>query len=198
MNSFLRDCTVPDRTLTGVSFLKPKRMDPAEYLAFIPLLIYGIGITDLLGQWKRFFKMEDRFLLYIIITIMLIEAAIYNVFIYLSVVNELPGHSYIRYLGVLFPPILFQMLVNVFTPDKGSKTREYFNQNLRLIFILMTLFIASHFIYSFNEHYSAHFIRFIYILILTGVAIFRKHWLIYLAIFLWAAGLFFRAFTMAP
>jgi hypothetical protein len=29
-------------------------MEAPEYLAFIPLLFYGIALADLLGQWRRF------------------------------------------------------------------------------------------------------------------------------------------------
>jgi hypothetical protein len=29
-------------------------MDPAEDLAFVPLLFYGIALAELLGQWRRF------------------------------------------------------------------------------------------------------------------------------------------------
>ena len=171
-------------------------MDPAEYLAFIPLLIYGIGISDLLSQWKRFFKRKDQDVLYIIITVMLIEVAIYNVFIYLDVVDDMPRHSYMRYLSFLVPPILFQMLVNVFTPDEGSKTRLYFDRNMRLIFSLWALFVASHFIYSFNDYYASHYLRILFALNLIAVAVFRKQWLIYLGIALWIASFSVRAFTM--
>jgi hypothetical protein len=30
-------------------------MDASEYLAFLPLLLYGIALADLFSQWKRFF-----------------------------------------------------------------------------------------------------------------------------------------------
>jgi len=170
-------------------------MDPAEYLAFIPLLIYGIGITDLLSQWKRFFKRKDQDDLYIIITVMLIEVAIYNVFIYLDVVYEMPRHSYLRYLSFLIPPILFQMLVNVFTPDEGSKTRAYFDRNMRLIFSLWALFVASHFIYTFNEGNTANYLRVGFMIVLIAVAFFKKKWLIYLGVVLWGVSLYIRAFT---
>ena len=171
-------------------------MDPAEYLAFIPLLIYGIGISDLLSQWKRFFKKKDQDALYIIITVMLIEVAIYNVFIYLDLVDEMPRHSYMRYLSFLIPPILFQMLVNVFTPDEGTKTRAYFDRNMRLIFSLWALFVASHFIYAFNENFASNYIRIGFFVILLAVALFRRYWLIYLGIVLWLASFSIRAFTM--
>ena len=171
-------------------------MDPAEYLAFIPLLIYGIGITDLLGQWKRFFKRKDQDFLYIIITVMLIEIAIYNVFIYLDLVDDMPRNSYIRYLSFLVPPILFQMLVNVFTPDEGRKTREYFYKNMRLIFYLWAAFVASHFIYTFNESNASNYLRVGFIIVLVSTALFRKHWIIYLGIALWIASFSVRAFAM--
>ena len=171
-------------------------MDPAEYLAFIPLLIYGIGISDLLSQWKRFFKRKDQDTLYIIITVMLIEVAIYNVFIYLEIVDSMPRHSYIRYLSFLVPPILFQMLVNVFTPDEGSETRVYFNRNMRLIFSLWALFVASHFIYTFNEGNITNYLRIGFFMVLLAAALFRKQWIIYMTIILWFASFFVRAFTM--
>lgn len=171
-------------------------MDPAEYLAFIPLLIYGIGISELLSQWRRFFERKDQDALYIITTVMLIEVAIYNVFIYLDLVDDMPRHSYIRYLSFLVPPILFQMLANVFTPDEGDNTRDYFNRNMRLIFTMWALFVASHFIYTFNENYASHYLRIVFVIILVAVALFRKTWIIYLGIALWAASFFIRAFTM--
>lgn len=172
-------------------------MNTGQYLAFIPLLIFGIGISDLLGQWKRFFIREDQFVLYIVLTVMFIEMAIYNVFIYVSIFDLMPGYTYIRYLSFLLPPVLFQMLVNVFTPDEGRQTREYFDQNIRLIFVLLALFVASHFIYDFQEPHLAQYIRILYIILMIGVAVTRKKWLIYLGIFFWIVGLFFRAFTMA-
>ena len=189
-------CPRQPKYLTGVSLKKKDHMDPAEYLAFIPLLIYGIGISDLLSQWKRFFTKEDQDALYVIITVMLIEVAIYNVFIYLNLVDDMPRHSYIRYLSFLVPPILFQMLVNVFTPDEGSKTREYFEQNMRLIFFLWAFFVASHFFYGFNDNYTFQYIRIGFIILLLAVVFFRKKWLIYLSIALWLASFLVRAFEM--
>jgi len=34
-------------------------METTEYLAFVPLLIYGIGLADLLGEWKRLFDPKE-------------------------------------------------------------------------------------------------------------------------------------------
>ena len=60
-------------------------MDPEEYLAFIPLLIYGLAIADLLNEWRRFFKKEQWYLPYTIMSIIFTETAIYNVFIYINI-----------------------------------------------------------------------------------------------------------------
>jgi hypothetical protein len=163
-------------------------MDPAEYLAIVPLLIYGIGITELLGQWKRFFYKEGRFPLYIIYTIILTEVAVYNVVIYIDLVNVLPQQTYITYLKNLLPPILFLMVVNIFTPDEGSKTEEYFNNNVRLIFMLIALFAASHFLYEFDEQHGQAYFRIIFIALLMAIAIFKKQWLMYLLAVLWIAS----------
>jgi hypothetical protein len=163
-------------------------MDPAEYLAIVPLLIYGIGITELLGQWKRFFYKEDRFPLYIIYTIILTEVAVYNVVIYIDLVNVLPQQTYITYLMNLLPPILFLMVVNIFTPDEGSKTEEYFNNNIRLMFVLIALFAASHFLYEFDEQEGQAYFRIIFLILLTAIAIFKKQWLMYLVAIFWIAS----------
>lgn len=173
-------------------------MDPAEYLAFLPLLIYGIGITDLLSQWKRFFIKKGQYPLYIVLTVMLIERAVYNVFIYLDLVDTLPEQSYYKYLIFLIPPFLFQMVVNVFTPDKGSETRLYFITNLRLIFVLMALFTVSHFLYNFNEHPFSQYVRILVIIVSIAIAIFRKNWLIYLLVALWFSGFLLRPFLSNP
>ena len=163
-------------------------MDPNEYLAIVPLLIYGIGITDLLGQWKRFFDKDDRFPLYIIYTIILTEVAIYNVVIYIDLVNVLAEQTYLTYLGFLLPPILFLMVVNVFTPDDGSRTEEYFDRNARLMFILIALFVASHFLYEFDEQHWQGYTRIVFILLLLAIAVFRKRWIMYLVALIWLLG----------
>ena len=72
-------------------------MQPSEYLAFIPLLIYGLALADLLGQWRRFFEREYFYLPYFLVTLIFTEVAIWNVFIYLGVTKQLEGISYFQY-----------------------------------------------------------------------------------------------------
>lgn len=171
-------------------------MDPAEYLAIIPLLIYGIGLTDLLSEWKRAFDKKDRFPLYVIYTIILTEVAIYNVVIYVDLVNSFPDQTYFQYLGYLLPPILFMIVVNVFTPNEGSITKDYFMENVSLIFVLMAIFISSHFFYSFDGPDNQKYIRVLFVFLFLATAYFRKQWMMYLIGVLWLFSLLLRGSMM--
>ena len=168
-------------------------MDPAEYLAIIPLLIYGIGLTDLLSEWKRIFDKEDRYLLYVIYTIILTEVAIYNVVIYVDLVNSFPEQTYGQYLAHLLPPVLFMMVVNVFTPNEGSKTEVYFMDNIRLILILIAVFVGSHFLYSFDEPADHYIRRGLIIVLLSATAYLKKQWMMYLIAGIWLIGVIMRS-----
>ncbi len=167
-------------------------MDPAEYLAIIPLLIYGIGLTDLLSQWHRLFDRESRYPIYLIFTLVLTEVAIYNVVIYVDLVQAFPHQTYFTYLASMVPPILFLMVVHVFTPDEGTQTKAYLFENAQLIFTLMALFVASHYFYTFEENAGITYQRALFILLLLATAYFRKEWMMYLLASLWVIGLLMR------
>ena len=172
-------------------------MAHAEYLALIPLLIYGIGLTDLLSQWHRLFDRENRYPIYLIFTLVLTEVAIYNVVIYVDLVQAFPHQTYFAYLASMVPPILFLMVVNVFTPDEGTQTKAYLFENARLIFSLMAVFVASHYFYPFEEKASTVFQRGLFIFFLLTTAYFRKEWMMYLLAALWLVGLLQRGGMMA-
>lgn len=168
-------------------------MDASEYLAFVPLLIYGIGLADLLGEWKRLFDKSQWFFPYALFTVILTEVAVYNIFIYVNLVYELPGQSYFTYLAFLVPPFLFMLTTNVFTPDEGADTKEYFMKKLPLICILLALFVGSHFFYSFNEGGNGtDYGRYVSIAIILAAGFSRKIWLIYLLGVLWITTIFMR------
>jgi len=168
-------------------------MIPSEYLAFIPLLIYGIALADLLSQWKRLFNPKDLFIPYLLMTIILTETALYNVFVYAEVINKLGGQTYLNYLAYLLPPFLFMLTTNIFTPDSGSDTEEYFKKHMPVFMTLLALFIASHFLFDFNENPSTIVGRIVAGLLVFAAGIFRKKWLIYVIAGIWAITLFFKA-----
>jgi hypothetical protein len=161
-------------------------MDSSEYLAFIPLLLYGIGLADILSEWKRLFDPKEWYLPYSAFTIVLTETAIYNVFIYMNLIEQFGGQSYLDYLLMLLPPFLFLLTTSAFTPDKESGTREYFIRRMPVFFSLLALFVASHFLYDFDETFYMKMTRLLVIVIIIIIGFTRKIWLIYLLVVLWA------------
>lgn len=173
-------------------------MDASEYLAFIPLLLYGLGLADLLSEWKRLFVTKNWYLPYAILTIILTETALYNVFIYIHLVEQMPGQSYFTYLSYLFPPFLFLMATNAFTPDKESDTKEYFIKQMPVFFSLLALFVASHFLYGFNEPSLMVIGRIVIIILIIILGYMRKIWVVYALAIIWILLFFVKGHTVSP
>ena len=167
-------------------------MEASEYLAFLPLLIYGIALADLFNQWKRFFNPKELYIPYLLLTIILTETALYNVFIYAELIDNLVGLSYFSYLSYLIPPFLFMLTANIFTPDQDSDTEEYFLKQMPVFLSLLALFAASHFLYNFNENFPTIVGRLIAILVILVTGIFRKIWMFYIVVALWFFLLFVK------
>jgi hypothetical protein len=167
-------------------------MEATEYLAFLPLLIYGIALADLFREWKRFLNLKEIFLPYLIVTIILTETALYNVFAFAGLLENLAGQSYSSYLLYLAPPFLFMLATSFFTPEKNSDTEEYFMKNMPVFLTFFALFSASHFLYDFNEptiFIGIRLFSLVYIL-LTGIL--RKKWMVYLLGAIWLFSLFIK------
>lgn len=167
-------------------------MAPTEYLAFIPLLIYGMAIANLLGEWKRLFSRDNWYFPYLIYTIVFTELAIYNVFIYVKLLDLIVGKPYLVYLGFILPPFLYIMMVNVFTPEKEDDTKEYFEKNMPVFLTLMAAFIASHFLFHFDESTTTIIGRIFSIVAVLITAYFRKKWMVYALTVMWLILLFSR------
>jgi len=167
-------------------------MEASEYLAFLPLLIYGIALADLFSQWKRFFTPKELYIPYLLFTIILTETALYNVFIYAELIDQLVGLSYFSYLTYLIPPFLFMLTANIFTPDQDSDTEEYFLRQMPFFLSLLALFAASHFLYNFNENHHTIVGRLVAILVILVTGISRKIWMCYIVAALWLFLLFVK------
>ncbi|MCU4157189.1 hypothetical protein J1N10_14475 [Carboxylicivirga sp. A043] len=168
-------------------------MDATEYLAFLPLLIYGIALADLFGEWKRLLEPKGVFVPYILFTIILTETAVYNVFAYAELVSNLKGLQYYDYLIKLVPPFLFMLTVNAFTPEKGDDTKAYFISQMRNFMIMLAAFMATHFFYDFGESSYTIISRIVGIALVLVVAIVRKVWMSYLIVAVWLFTIYFRA-----
>ena len=173
-------------------------MDVSEYLAFVPLLLYGIGLADLMSEWKRLLSPSSWYLPYSLFTIILTETALYNVFIYIQLIDQLPGQSYFSYLTFLLPPFLFLLTTYTFTPEKDSETKKYFIEQMPVFFTLLSLFVASHFLYQFEEPSVMDVSRVVIIVCLIAAGYFRKVWFVYVIAVLWVALFFSKAKVHSP
>jgi hypothetical protein len=167
-------------------------MSTTEFLAFIPLLIYGLGLTILLGEWKRIFDRSEIFLPYTLMTLFLTEIAIYNVFIYERLIEQLAGLSYLHYLVFLISPILFYLTVLVFTPEPGDKTKDHFVDRMPLFCALIALWVACNFFYKLEESMYVNISRIIFIVVVILCGYTKKIWLTYILILMWIVTMIFR------
>jgi len=125
-------------------------MDFAEYLLFVPLLIYGIALSDLFSQWKVFLDREAWYLPYLITLILVTEIGVQNVYNFFKLIPNLDNVNYFTYWIFLFPPLTFMILVNVLTKTEDSADLTFFfAAKTRTIFLLLAAFIAMHFIPQF-------------------------------------------------
>lgn len=159
----------------------------------MPLLFYGIALADLLGQWKRFFDRTFLYLPYFLTTIMLTEVAVWNVYLYLGLLDQLKGIGYFAYWLHLIQPMLFLMCVAALTPETDTQdTKTYFDGRLTIVFGLIAVFIASHFLPAIHAGSGLQYTRFAAIALCLVVAITRRPWLVYVLVVLWIAGIVAR------
>jgi hypothetical protein len=165
-------------------------MDNAEYLAFVPLLLYGIALGDLLGQWKRFFRRESFYWPYFLTTIMFTEWGISNVFEYNQVVQRMDGVAYPEYLLLLVQPMIFMTMVSALTPEGDDPdTKRHFAQRARIVFSLCGFFILVQTLPFFGVSVAFDFVGLGVVLMCAVIAVTQKIWPINLLGVLWFFGL---------
>jgi len=167
-------------------------MDATQYLAFIPLLIYGLGLTTLMSDWKRHFDLKQIYLPYTMLSMVITEVAVYNVFIYIQLIAKFKEQTYLGYLSYLVSPFLFYLAAQVFTPDHGANTKEYFVKRMPLFSSLFALLTASHFMNDLVETEYSAIIRIVFIVLTVVVGFSKKPLLSYLVVLVWAISLFIR------
>ncbi len=168
-------------------------MDSGEYLAFIPLLFYGIALADLLGQWRRFFDKDYRYLPYFLTTIVFTEIAVWNVFGYLEVVMSLEHVGYAQYWGFLLQPMLFLLTVSALTPESDdTDTEAYFKSRMSLVYGLMALFVLTHMLAGLGWSAPFSYTRVVAVVLCFAIAVTRRVELIYVTALVWLFGLIQR------
>ncbi|MBS1543676.1 MAG: hypothetical protein JST14_08590 [Bacteroidetes bacterium] len=153
-------------------------MSQKEYYLILPLLLYGLGITDLINSWRSFLKPDQRYLPYTLTSILLLDTSFWNFYQLFDWVSEDHFSSYLVYMKILAAPLVFLVVVAIFTPEESTASlKDYFHQNMRPVFALLALFIFLHFTLDPHEYVWQ---RLGAIALLLAISITRKTWLIYL------------------
>lgn len=168
-------------------------MDIVEYLLFVPLLIYGIALSDLFAQWKKFLTPKSWYFPHLLVIIAATDIGVNNVFNFFSLSDHFTNITYFMYWLYLLPPLVFLVLVNVLTKtDDNEDKKTFFNENRKSIFILMALFMALHFIPQFNytEPVSIH--RLLAIASCLLFAFWNRMIFYYASVLIWLLSLYSR------
>jgi len=172
-------------------------MDVEEYLLFLPLLIYGIVLSRLLGEWRRFFDLANWHGPYIVTVVVFTETAIWNIFRFLDVFRAGDRQGYFTYLLLLLAPFLFLLAVNALLREEdgdGLVDREEFASRMRVSYALMGGYVALHLIPPYRPDGAELVFRLMALAIVLAIAWLRKEGLIYLLGVVWLASLCRRLF----
>jgi len=153
-------------------------MSKDEFFAFMPLLIYGIAVSELIMHWRDYLKEDRRYWPHLITGFILLELAFVN-FYYLYDTLEDWFQSYPHFLLRLSSPIIFLLTVSVYTPEREKNVKEYFIANSSVIYTLLSLFILINVVTEFDFNFI-NLIRTIAIIICMLIALTKKFWLIWL------------------
>lgn len=170
-------------------------MDLIEYLLFIPLLIFGIVLTDLLGEWSRFFDRRHWHAPYLITIVVFTEVAVWNIFGFLDVISRQEDHTYLSYVAVLSAPFTLLLSVNALLAGErrgGVVDPIEFAARMRLSYFFMGCFIALHFLPLFRLHEGFDIPRFVSAAIMFGVAATAHDRAVYVMGVFWIATLGIR------
>ncbi len=168
-------------------------MNSAELLSFIPLLLYGIALADLLSQWRRFFDKDLIYWPYVISTVLFTEIAIWNIYLFIEQLEFLSFEGYYDYWIILVQPIVFVLAIHAFTPDPENKdTEAYFRKRLPVVFTLFAIYIGLHLLPGASDNKQIVLTRVFAMILSLSIALTRYIPLVYILGVIWLVSLFFR------
>jgi hypothetical protein len=172
-------------------------MDIVEYLLFVPLLIYGIALSDLFIQWKRFLEPSAWHIPYLLTIIIITDIGVNNVFEFHKLSPQLKNITYFTYWLYILPPLLYLMLVNILTNTNESIDMEtFFSSKIRIVFLLLAFFIAMHFIPQFRYDQTILLPRLLGIIGCILYAFWHKKVFFYFIVAIWVLAIVKRAYAI--
>jgi len=172
-------------------------MDVVEYLLFVPLLVYGIALSDLFGQWKRFLDPKSWHLPHLLTLIIVTEIGVYNVFIFFKLTAQFSSMHYFLYWLYLLPPLIFMLLVSYLTHmEENEDVKTSFISRSRPVFLLLGIYIGLHFIPQFHFEQTLWGVRLLGVLICVTYAFWQKRVLFYLFVASWIMSLLSKVYVI--
>jgi hypothetical protein len=172
-------------------------MDIVEYLLFVPLLIYGIALSDLFIQWKRFLEPSSWHLPYLLTIVIITDIGVNNVFEFHKLSPQLKNITYFAYWLYVLPPLLFLMLVNILTNTNEAIDMEtFFSSKIRIVFLLLAAFIAMHFIPQFKYDQTILLPRLFGIIGCALYAFWHKKVFFYFIVAIWVLAIIKRVYAI--
>ncbi len=153
-------------------------MSKDEFFAFMPLLIYGIAITELVRHWRDYLNKDRRYWPHLITGLILLELAFVNFYYLYDTLDDL-FRTYPHFLLRLTPPLILLLTTSVYTPEEDRNVKEYFDAKVSLIYVLLGLFITVNIITESGISF-VNLVRILAVVICFLIAITRRYWLILL------------------
>lgn len=121
-------------------------MQSSSFLLIFYGALFALAVAELARTWKKLFT--DSYWEYTAWSIGFFFLAAFNWFGMQYQLDFMTG-SFVRYLSLMIPPVLFYLMVSVFTPEKEENVKIHFLDQRKTIFFLLALFVLSNAIVSY-------------------------------------------------
>ena len=121
-------------------------MQSSSFLLVFYGALFALAVAELGRTWKKLFY--DSYWEYNAWSMAFFFLAAFNWF-GMQYRLEFLSTSFLSYLLLMIPPLLFYLLVSVFTPEKEDNVKKHFLNQRKSIFILLALFVISNILISY-------------------------------------------------
>ncbi len=108
--------------------------------------LFALAVAELAKTWKKL--LTDSYWEYTAWSVSLFLIAAFNWFGMQYRIEHIDT-SFLYYLFLMIPPLLFYLLVSIFIPEKNERVREHFLTNRKKIFTILLLFVLSNMTISY-------------------------------------------------
>ena len=121
-------------------------MQPSSFLLVFYGALFALSVAELAKTWKN--VLLKPYWEYTLWSGILFLVAAFNWFGMKFRIEHI-GTSFFTYIFFMIPPLLFYLLVSVFTPKEGEDFKSHFLGSRFKVFLLLALFVFSNMAISF-------------------------------------------------